>query len=93
LLKDALPEGFPCISNIPTTETNIESVIYSLKSRDPSGYDEKMSDIFKSPLSVINRPPSHICNHSLHTGIFPDHLKMSIINPLHKEGGKASMKN
>jgi hypothetical protein len=32
-LKDALPVKFPDIKIIPTTETEINSIIYSLKSK------------------------------------------------------------
>jgi Notch-like protein len=93
LLKDAFPEGFPSINIIPTTETEIESIIHSLKSKNTSGYDEIRSKILKACSSVISRPLSHICNHSVHTGIFPGHLKISVIKPLYKKGDKASVTN
>jgi hypothetical protein len=33
LLKDAFPGGFPSVNIIPTTETETEGMIYSLKSK------------------------------------------------------------
>ena len=35
----------------------------------------------------------YIYNHSLYTVIFPDHLKIAVVIPLYKKGGKASMTN
>jgi hypothetical protein len=31
---------------------------------------------------------SYICNHSIHTGIFPDHLKISVVKLPYKKGEK-----
>jgi hypothetical protein len=76
LLKHAFPEGFPSINIIPTTKTDIQSIIHSLKSKNSSGYEETTSKILQACPSQISHPLSHICNHSLHKGIFRDHLKM-----------------
>jgi hypothetical protein len=76
-LKAAVPVKFPSINIIPTTETEMKIVINSLKSKNSSGYDEVTSKILKACSILISRPLTHICNHSLYTGIFPDHLKIS----------------
>jgi hypothetical protein len=47
----------------------------------------------KAYASLISQPLSCIYNYSLHTGIFPDHLKISIVKPLFKKGDKISMTN
>jgi len=52
------------------------------------GYDEITSTILKACASLITQPLSRIYNHSLYTGIFPDHLKISIVKPLFKKGTK-----
>jgi hypothetical protein len=65
--------------------------IFSLKSKTSSGYDEITSKILKAYASLISQPLSHVYNHSLYTGIFPDHLKISIVKQLFKKGDKASM--
>jgi hypothetical protein len=41
--------------------------------------------------SLISRPLTNICNHSLFAGIFPDCLKISVVRPLYKNGNKAGM--
>jgi hypothetical protein len=92
LLKDA-SKRFPVLKIIPTTETEIKSIIRTLNSKSSSGYDEITSKILKACVSLISHPLSHICNHSLHTGIFLDHLKISIVKPLYKKGDKANMTN
>jgi hypothetical protein len=48
LLKDAFPEGFPIINIIATTETEIENITHSLKSKNLSGYNEITSKILKA---------------------------------------------
>jgi hypothetical protein len=78
---------------MPTTETEIKSIIHSLKSRNSSGYDEITSKTVKACSALISHPLVHICNHSLYTGIFPDCLKMSVIRPLYKKDDKTSMTN
>jgi hypothetical protein len=92
-LKAAFPVKFPSINIIPTTETEMKSVINSLKSTNSSGYDEVTSKILKVCSALISRPLTHICNHSLYTGIFPDRLKISVIRPLYQKGDKSSMAN
>jgi Notch-like protein len=41
----------------------------------------------------ISSPLTHICNKSLTQGIFPDHLKYSVIRPLFKKGAKSNTSN
>jgi hypothetical protein len=38
-LREAYPRKFPAIKPIPTTETEIKSVLHSLKAKNSSGYD------------------------------------------------------
>jgi hypothetical protein len=52
-----------------------------------------MSKILTAYASLISQPLSHIYNHSLYTGVFPDNLKISIVKPLFKKGDKTSMTN
>jgi hypothetical protein len=90
-LKDAFPRKFPGIKTIPTTETERKSIINSLKTRNSSGYDRITSTFLKVCASLITHPLTHICNHSLLTGIFPNHLKISIARPLYKKGDKTNI--
>jgi hypothetical protein len=47
--------------------------------------------ILKACASVISHPLTHICDHSLFTGIFTDHLTIEIVKPLHKKGDKSRL--
>jgi hypothetical protein len=92
-LKDLLPENFSGIKIIPITEAVIESVMYSLKPKNSSGYDEINSKILKACASVSSHSLSFICNHSVYKGIFPDCLKIAVVKPLYKKGDKTNMTN
>jgi len=87
-LKDSFPGNFPTINIIPVTEAEIKVIISSLKTKSSSGYEEITSKIIKSCASLISSPLSYIYNYSLHTGIFPDRLKMAVIKPLYKKRDK-----
>jgi hypothetical protein len=91
-LEDSFSGNFPSMKTIPITEAEIKSVIHSLKPKKSSGYDEiPVSKILKACASLISHPLSYSCNHSLHTGVFPDHLKIVVVKPLYKKGDKTSM--
>jgi hypothetical protein len=83
-LKDEFLCKFRGIKIIPSSEAEIKSIILSLRSENSSGYDEITSKILKACASLISQPLSHIYNHSLYTGVFPDHLKISIVNSFHE---------
>jgi hypothetical protein len=68
-LRDLFPCIFDGIKIIPTSEAEIENIIFSLKSENSSGYDE-MSKILRACESLISRPLSHVYNDSPYTGIF-----------------------
>jgi hypothetical protein len=73
-LKQAFPRKFPGIKTISTTETEIKSIIHSLKAENASGYDGITSKILKVCASLL-------------TGLFADHLKISGVRPLYKRKG------
>jgi hypothetical protein len=64
-----------------------------MKLKYSSGYDEITSKILEACASLISQPLSHIYNHSLYTGIFPEHPKISKVKPLFKKGDKTIMTN
>jgi hypothetical protein len=92
ILKDLFPQNFSSIKIIPITENEIKS----LKQAPPkksSDYDEITSKILKACASRISHPLRYIYNHSLYTGIIPDHLKIAVVKPLYTKRNKTSMKN
>jgi hypothetical protein len=67
----------------------IKNIINSLKLKNSHGYDEKSTKLLQisCPFIIL----THICNKSLTTGIFPDHLTYSEIKPLFKERDKLNI--
>jgi hypothetical protein len=48
------------------------------------------SKILKVCASLISHPLTHICNHSLFTGIINDCLKISLVKPLYRKWDNTS---
>ena len=46
--------------------------------------------MLKACASRINQPLSYIYNHLLYAGIFPDHLRIAVVNLLYSKGDKTS---
>jgi hypothetical protein len=61
------------------TENETRSIIHSLKAKNTSGFDGITSKILKVCSSLISHPLTHICNHLLFMGIFPECLKISVV--------------
>ena len=91
LLKESFSRNSPSIKIIRITEAEIKSTIHSLKPKKSLGYYEITRKILKACASLISHPLNYIYNHSLYTGIFPDRLKIAVVKPLYKKGGKTSM--
>jgi hypothetical protein len=93
-LKDSFPCNFHGIKIILTSEAEIKIIIlFSLKLKNSSGYDEITRKILQACATLISRPLSHIYNHSIRTGVFLERLKISVVKPLFKKGDKTSMTN
>ena len=58
-----------------------------------SGYYEITRKILQACASLISHPLSYIYNHLLYTCIFPDSLKIAVVQPLYKKSDKTSMTN
>jgi len=74
------------VSKYTVISSNVSFML--MKPKKSSGCDEITSKIIKSCASLISFPLSYIYNYSLHTGIFPDHLKMAVVKSLYKKGDK-----
>jgi len=69
----------------PTTTTEIENTIKTLKPKNSYGHNEISTKLLKITASFISSPFNYKCNKVLAKGIFPDRLKFSIIKPLYKK--------
>jgi hypothetical protein len=61
-LKNAFPRKLPDFKIIPTTETEIKSIIQSLKAKNSTGYDGIISKILEACASLISHPLTQIYN-------------------------------
>jgi len=66
----------------------ITSIIKALKTKNSHGFDEISIKILKISATYIRSPLTYICYKSSLSGIFPDHMKFSIIKPIYKKGNK-----
>ena len=70
----------------PTTESEINDIIYSLKNKTSVGYDNISIILLKHISKPISKYMSDLINLSFLTGTFPDKLKIAKVKPLHKSG-------
>ena len=73
---------------IRTDKNEIEKIIAALDSNKASDIYGMSVDVLKILSPHISQILSEIFNASLSTGIFPDHMKLAMICPVHKGGSK-----
>jgi len=72
----------------PTTTSEIENTIETLKPKKSYGYDEISTEVLKITAPFISLPLNYICDKGINKGIFPDRLKYSVIKPYIKRQQK-----
>jgi hypothetical protein len=92
-MQHGLKAKFPKICYKPVTIQEIETIIYSFKTKDSCGYDLISLRVLKLSTPYISSPLSYICNKTMQLGVFPERLKYSIIKPLYKKGNKSLISN
>jgi len=63
----------------PTTTSEIEYIIKTLKSKNSWRYNEIATKLLKITAPFINSSLNYICNKVITKGVFPDRLKYSVI--------------
>jgi hypothetical protein len=76
-----------------TSVENILKIINSFAPKNSVGYDELSMKLVKKIKHIISPSLSLIINQSLHTGIFPEKLKIAKVNPLYKKESHHILKN
>jgi hypothetical protein len=71
----------------------INKIINSQRNKTSHGYDGISDKILKASAPFIISPLTYIFNRVLSTGVFPDRLKYSEVQPLFKKGGKNEIAN
>jgi hypothetical protein len=56
-------------------------------------YDKVSIKILKKSIPFIISPLNYTCNKAISTGIFPSHLKYSILKPVYEKGDKKEVDN
>ena len=71
----------------------LKKIIHSLKCKNSRGYNGISTRILKISAPYILSPLTYTFNKVLSTGIFPERLKFSEVNPIFKKGDKAEIFN
>ena len=74
-------------------ENKISQVIEHLKNKSSSGVDGISNNLIKMARCELIKPLTKIINQMLHTGIFPEQLKISKVLPLHKANPSPKFSN
>jgi hypothetical protein len=90
-LHQNLKKPFLSIKFKYTSIKKFKKIITPLKPSNSNGYDEISTKILKACAQFIISHLTHICNHSLSTGIFPSCLKYSVVKLMFKIGNKNDM--
>lgn len=77
----------------PVSETEVKTLIMSLKNGSSSGFDGVSSRILKDQKEILCKPLAHLINACFQSGQFPKNLKKTIIIPIHKKSDKTEVTN
>ena len=75
------------------SEEEINTAICNLKNSNSTGYDDFTTKFVKLSSSILAPALIKIFNLSVHTGIYPDNLKMAKVIPIFKKGDPTSVNN
>ena len=86
----------PCLNKFSLSPINEETTIKindSLKAKNSEGVDGLSIKLLKAIKYETSKAITHIINQSLHTGIFPDKLKLAKVIPVFKKGDRTKLDN
>lgn len=75
----------------PVTPDDVHRIILTLKNTGSVGFDGISTKVIKYVCDLISPPLAHIINLSLTTGVYPDNLKLAVIQPLYKKDNRENM--
>lgn len=78
---------------LDTDETEIESIIMSLRLNSSTGCDGISPSVLKSNKELLIPIITHIFNSCLRSGIFPNAFKKTLLHPIYKSGEKNNIAN
>ena len=77
----------------PCSTEEIRKIIASLPAKHSCGSDNISNVLLKEIASILCEPLSIITNQSMHTGIFPDLMKLAEVVPLYKNKSRENETN
>ena len=86
----------PCLNTLSLLNVNEETtikIIDDLKAKNSEGVDGLSVKLLKAIKYETSKAITHIINQSLHTGIFPDKLKLAKVIPVFKKGDRTKLDN
>ena len=86
----------PCLNTLsllPINEETTIKIIDDLKAKNCEGVDGISVNLLKAIKYETSKAITHIINQSLHTGIFPDKLKLAKVIPVFKKGDRTKLDN
>ena len=86
----------PCLNTLsllPINEETTIKIIDDLKANNSEGVDGISVNLLKAIKYETSKAITHIINQSLHTGIFPDKLKLAKVIPVFKKGDRTKLDN
>ena len=86
----------PCLNTLsllPINEETTIKIIYDLKAKNSEGVDDISVKLLKAIKYETSKAITHIINQSLHTGIFPDKLKLAKVISVFKKGDRTKLDN
>ena len=84
----------PCLNKLsllPIDEETTIKIIDGLKAKNSEGVDGLSVKLLKAIKYETSKAITHIINQSLHTGIFPDKLKLAKVIPVFKKGDRTKL--
>ena len=81
------------LSLLPINEETTIKIIDDLKAKHSEGVDGLSVKLLKAIKYETSKAITHIINQSLHTGIFPDKLKLAKVIPVFKKGDRTKLDN
>lgn len=73
------------------TDTDLEDIINSMSIVKPAGYDQLRPRDIKVNYNNFKHVLLAVINGILETGIIPDNVKVAIVRPIYKKGGKKEL--
>ena len=78
---------------VSVNEVYIDNVINKLKNKSSYGYDTISNKHIKYARYVLTKHLTLLISQCIHTGIYPEPLKLTRVKPLHKRGDKTQFGN